>query len=166
MYYACGTLCVQHIGHSFITSHLYTSYRLFASSDTAFDRFSLYTSTRIAWQTNNMMLKSVQCSTCSIRQPNARRVLRASPAAPQWQRCGSGGRAALPPQADQAPAVEPAATGDAQQQQQQQEQQQQPQGILQAIVQNRRVIAVAVAILDVAFLWLAIKLGKGWWDSH
>jgi hypothetical protein len=38
---------------------------------------------------------------------------------------------------------------------------------LQALYQNRRLVAVGVAILDVAFLWVAVKLGKQWfWDPN
>jgi hypothetical protein len=40
-------------------------------------------------------------------------------------------------------------------------------GALQALYQNRRLVAVGVAVLDVAFLWVAVKLGKQWfWDPN
>lgn len=89
------------------------------------------------------------------------------PTRPQQRRSGSGngsqrrggGVCALPPapeptDADAKPAADaaPPATGLA--------------GFGKAILENRRVIAVAVAIADVAFLWVAIKLGKNWWDGR
>lgn len=41
------------------------------------------------------------------------------------------------------------------------------QGALQALYQNRRLVAVGVAVLDVAFLWLAVKFGKQYfWDPN
>uniref|UniRef100_A0A7S0S4L3 Uncharacterized protein n=1 Tax=Chlamydomonas leiostraca TaxID=1034604 RepID=A0A7S0S4L3_9CHLO len=40
-------------------------------------------------------------------------------------------------------------------------------GVLQALYANRRLVAVVVAVLDVAFLWVAIKLGKTYlWDPN
>lgn len=39
-------------------------------------------------------------------------------------------------------------------------------GLLDGIVKNRRVIAVAVAVADVAFLWGAAKGGRWLWDRQ
>jgi hypothetical protein len=41
-----------------------------------------------------------------------------------------------------------------------------PASFVDAIVKNRRVIAIAVALADVAFLWAAIKGVKFFWDQH
>ena len=80
-----------------------------------------------------------------------------------------GTPAALPPSAEPeaaAPADPAAAPSSEQQQQQQPPQEGGLAGLGKAILENRRVIAVAVAVADVAFLWVAIKLGKSWWTAN
>ncbi|KIZ00490.1 hypothetical protein MNEG_7468 [Monoraphidium neglectum] len=62
--------------------------------------------------------------------------------------------------------VEAAAADDSDAPQQPATAQEQVAALGKGILENRRLIAVAVAVADVAFLWVAVKLGKGWWDSN
>jgi len=67
--------------------------------------------------------------------------------------------AATPPEAEPEAPVDAASSAPA-------TPQEQAAAIGKGIIENRRLIAVAVAVADVAFLWVALKFGKSWWTAN